>query len=444
MSDSTIVQSTQFVINELKIYTKNISVPSIDVRFIYEEINLFDSIFTPCLSGNIVIRDALGLSDMFLFDGSETIYIKISKDVESDEAIIEKTFRIYKQTNRTNTNMASEVYTLHFISEEFILSEQQKVSQAFTDQYSVAAYQILKNYLNVPSTDFGLIDNSFGIKKFIVPMLRPFDAIDWLARRSVDEQGSPNFIFFQNKLGFNFARLSSLYALPPIGTVNFNPKNITEDVVDELWGARYIKVLDQFDSIRNTRAGVYASKFVGFDAVTRSIGQLNINNVDTFQSMTHTNKTQNVGVFKNRQNKTNIEMHDSKVTYYPYSSNQGEVDYIKERDPVSIQHDDDTYRYILQRQAIVQNLLNQRVQIVLPGNFNVSSGFTVQLEMPTRSERETGQSAQDGLDSSINGKYIIIAAHHIIRQEKHEVIIEVATDSSNKDAVYEGIETQRI
>ena len=102
-------QSTQFTIKQLALVTK---VGSVDITGLYEEINLFDSVVMPCMSGNIVFRDAVGLTANLLLDGSEYIIVKITKDDLGNGTHFnyDRTFRIYKQTNRKNINQNSEMY----------------------------------------------------------------------------------------------------------------------------------------------------------------------------------------------------------------------------------------------------------------------------------------------------------------------------------------------
>lgn len=443
MSEITLRQSTQFSIKELKIITKIPGNSEIDVSGLYEEINIFDNLLNPCMSGSILIKDAIGLSEKLLFDGSEVLKIRINKSDDSDIAHINKMFRIYKQSNRQNINMTSESYILHFISDEFVFSEQQVVSQAYNTTYSTIARQILVNQLNVPvDSSSGLIEQSVGLKKVIIPNLKPIDAIEWCARKAVDVKGSPNFIFFENKLGFNFATLSTLLSAKSIGTVNFSPKNLVENITDEIWGARHVKIVSQFDFIENTRAGVYAGKFIGFDPVSRSIGQLDVSYSDNYEIMSHGNKTKNLSVIANKAGQLNTQSFNAKKTLYHFSSNRSTIDHVKANDPASINNDNDTYRYIMQRQAIFQALYSQRVQIVLPGNFNISSGLNVTLNIPKRSELDKSSSLNDQLDKSLYGKYLIVATRHIIKYDKHEVVFEAVTDSSNKDAVYQSSSQQ--
>jgi hypothetical protein len=442
MSEITLRQSTQFAIKELKILTKIPGNSAIDISGLFEEINIFDNLLNSCMSGSVLIRDAIGLSEKLMFDGSEVLKIKINKAADSEDAHINKLFRIYKQSNRQNVNMSSETYILHFISDEFIFSEQQVVSQAYNTTYSTIAKQILINQLNVPTNYFGLTEESTGLKKLIIPNLKPIEAVEWCARKAVDIKGSPNFVFFENKLGFNFVTLSTLLSARSIGTVNFSPKNLVEDISEEIWGARNVKVVSQFDFIQNTRAGVYAGKFIGFDLVSRSVGQLDVSYSDNYDIMSHGNKTKNLSVISNKNGELNTESFNSKKTLYHYSSDRSLLDHVKTNDPASINNDDDTYRYVMQRQAIFQNLYSQRVQVVLPGNFNITSGLNVILNIPKRAERDTSESSTYQLDKSLFGKYLIVATRHIIKYDKHEVVFEAVTDSSNKDAVYQSSSQQ--
>jgi hypothetical protein len=74
--------------------------------------------------------------------------------------------------------------------------------------------------------------------------------------------------------------------------------------------------------------------------------------------------------------------------------------------------------------------MSQRVQVLLPGNFELTSGVNVDLLVPKRSE---AISNEDFYDRSLYGKYLIIASHHCISPTKHEVVFEAVSDSSNKE-----------
>ena len=83
---------------------------------------------------------------------------------------------------------------------------------------------------------------------------------------------------------------------------------------------------------------------------------------------------------------------------------------------------------MFQRRAILENLIAKRLKLVMPGNFQLTSGFNVHLSAPSYAKKEKGDSNED---ISLTGKYIIIATRHIIGYNKHETIIEIASSSTN-------------
>ena len=438
MAELEVRQSTQFVIKDLKIVSK---VGEIDISGIFEEINIFDSIFNPCITGNILIKDSIGLSHILSFDGSEILKLDIGKD--EDSVKMKRAFRIYKQSDRKNLNQTSEVYVLHFVSDEFIFSEQQKVNQSYTKTYSDVAINLLTEYLNVPiNLLYGDFQNSIGIKDIVVPNLKPIEALEWCAKRAVDKSSSPSFIFFENRLGYNFTTLSSLMSKDIIANINYSPKNLkTENgIANEILGARDIKIISQYDFINNIQNGVFAGKFVGFDPITRKISEKAITFSEHYKTMNHGNKTPNLAVVENRAGAKNTEMFNSKKSLYSFGFFRKDSKYIQQNDPTSLQKDTDSFRYIFQRQAIFNNLLNQRIQVVLPGNFFISSGFMVNVMIPNHSAKTK---EDDNMDKTLYGKYLIIATRHIIKYDRHEVVFEAATDSSNEDAIYKNSQQQK-
>ena len=121
-----IKKSTEFHVNELVIVTK---IGRVDISKLFVELNIFDSMFLPVMSGNMLIQDSIGISGKLLFDGTESLLIDIGKDKDSDIARFKKAFRIYKQSDRINQNQNSETFVLHFVADELMFSDQQRINR---------------------------------------------------------------------------------------------------------------------------------------------------------------------------------------------------------------------------------------------------------------------------------------------------------------------------
>jgi len=432
MSDNASIVTTGFEIISIDVVLKNGK--EISLKGLYQEINLYDSVFSHCLTGNILITDSIGLINNLQFDGQEGILIKIGKTRE--EIIFQQSYRIHKLSNRKNINQNSEMYVLHFISDEYIFSSQQKVNQVFTNStYTQMVVQVLANYLGVKKM---VLNNSEGLHTKQMPNLSPLDTVAWISKRALDEKKSPSFLFFENRYGYNFVSLNDLIKKQepynnPI-RVTFDPKNLgeSENFNEEFYGARYISVINQYDVVDNIESGVYASTLIGFDPITRTVKTKNLSFGDHYNGRNHLNDNSNYVEFNNQKDisriaKTNLKSFDSRKLLYPVAYDRGTSKYIQNNDKNSITYAENP-DYLLERKAIMKNLMTKRVRVVVPGNFRFTTGQTVLLNLPERQEQTS-----DNKDDSLFGNYLIIGARHIITYNKHETVFDAVTDSNSAD-----------
>lgn len=424
--NSQFSSASKFVVNELSLITK---AGKFDISSMYEELNIFDSLLLPVMNGNILINDSVGLSSKLLFDGSESILIDVGKATDVDILKLKKAFRIYKQTDRKTINQTSQVYVLHFVSDEMMFSDQQLITQSYKTTYSDIVKKILVNYLKTPDNKLsGKFETTTGIRDVVIPNLKPLDAIEWCAKRSIDENRSANYVFFENNLGYNFVSLSTLLSQKELFTIKFSPKNLEQtNVVDDLLSPRNFEIINQVDKIKTTRSGVNAGTFIGFDPITRSIGVKKINYEDHYSAMKHSNPNPNYFSSINRGGEDSTQAFDSRKTVSSFGAFRRESAYIKKYDPTSISKQETQEDFIFQRKAILTNLMNKRIKMVMPGNFQLTSGFSLNLRTPDYSIRETGS---ENDDRSMSGRYLIVATRHIIGYQKHETIIELASSSN--------------
>ena len=359
---------------------------------------------------------------------------------DQDAGTFKKSFRIYKQSNRKNVNETTEIYVLHFVSEEFILSQQLKVTKTFKKTYSEVVVDILKNYLNVTNSMIAFIEPSTGIRDIVIPNKSPIDAINFCSKRAINFKKSPTFLFFENKLGYHFITTSTLISEKPVYKLNFQPKNLSGnfDKTEEIFGIRDFEVVTNHDTNKNIKSGLYAGTFIGLDLRNRIISKKQVNYGEISDINQRANRTPDIGVIYNKTGKTNIEMYNSKVVLFPMSLYARESEYVKQNYPEIINSDDDTYHYVLQRGASFRNLMQKRLKLVMPGNFDLTSGLNVEVNIPIRGLKV----GSDSLDKAISGKYLILASRHIIRFDRHETVIEVVTDSTNEDKMYVSTEDE--
>lgn len=435
----SLTDSQQYHINELAIVTK---VNKIDISGVFKELNIFDSMFMPVMSGNLFITDSLGLSSKLMFDGSEVLLVDISKTEDSEVGRLKKAFRIYKQTDRTSNSERSENYVLNFVSDELIFSDQQRINQAYRMPYMKMVERIMLDYLKIPPNNLnGVYEESSGIRDVIIPNLRPIEAIQWIARKAVNLDNSPSFVFYQNLIGYNFISLSKLLSENEIIDIKFQSKNQNKkgNALTDLSTARSFQVVSQSDAIKRTRSGVNAGTFIGFDPMTRMISRRPLSYLDHYENMKHSNPTPNFSAQINKDGILNTAMYDSRIVLDTFSTARQLSEYVKSHDPDSIAYGSRTEDYVFQRKAIFENLNSKKLKIVMPGNFQLTTGFNVNIRAPFFGEKAEGDENED---ETLSGKYLIIGSRHILKNKTHETVIETATTSSGQEFVTESTQAQ--
>jgi hypothetical protein len=248
-------------------------------------------------------------------------------------------------------------------------------------------------------------------------------------------------VFFENNLGYNYASLSTLLSQDGLFNIKFSAKNLNDTTaVNDLLSPRSYEVINQTDKIEQTRSGVNAGTFIGFDPITRSIGTKKVGFEDHYNAMKHGNKTPNLAQSTNRGGELATEAYNSKKTVSTFGANRKYSNYVKKYDPTSISKVETQEDFVFQRKAVMTNLMNKRIKLVMPGNFQLTSGFNLNMRIPDFSIKETGD--DDNEDRGLSGKYLIVATRHIIGFEKHETVLEVATTSNELGFIPQGVADQ--
>ena len=416
MSDS-IRQSSEFEIKSMVIASPKTNI-QVDIRGIFEEMNIYDSVLLNSISGNIIIVDSIGILKGFEFDGSEYLLIEMSK--VTDLFPFKAVFHIYKQSRKDILTQGSVSYQLNFISDEYTVSEQTRVAQHYETTYSNMANLILKDYLKLaPTKSKGIINPSQGIRSVIIPTMKPLDALTWCSKRALDVNDKPTFLFYENFDGYNFASITDIFKQTPLANINFTPKNLTNNLNVEFFGVRDYEVLDQFDFIENTKSGVYAKTGRFYDINNRTYKEFKTNFNQDQSGVGSANANKNTPPSKN--NIFNIrpeQAYSSKIESYFYNSKLTG----KEETPD---------KWLLQRESIMQNLFARKIRVVMAGNFLYTSGKLMNVFVPKFSVSASNDS-DSGLDKFLSGNYLIVSTKHTLRAEsrEHTTTMDLVTDST--------------
>ena len=398
------------------------------------EMSYYEDIYSFCVSGSITLRDSMGFIELLELTGNEYMEInfgKIKGATNSDDQI----FHVYKVGKRLPTgNKNDEFYTLYFCSEELYLSEQLKISKSYSGQkISDIITNILTNTLKVNSSKINVIEPTIGVYNFVVPRFKPLETISWLSTYARPTTGNgADMLFYENRNGFNFRSLQSIYKDPVYATYKYQQKNLdkklesTQDKATTVLDYEFVKT---YDMLEHTNSGVFANQLISLDPVTR---KSNITNFDYTKYQEDNDSLNGKSVLNPIPNRLGLTQNQnySAVTKVVISNpGQAQVPYIKQS-PGSVSGDTFLETSIPNRTAQLSLANFTMLKLMIPGDPGITAGAVINFDLmsikPTNTTRDK--------DKFYSGKYLVTAVRHILNDGgSYITVLEIAKDSSKTE-----------
>ena len=435
MADAALTKPGIIYPNDYTLITLTLltSVITFDVKNILVELSYNEDLFNNTASGYLMVVDSSGFIEKLQMNGNEFIRMTFGK-ADTTTNIIDKTFRIFKVAKRIPENEGNtETYSLYFCSEELLLSEQYKISKSYKGKdiaYNIK--DILTNFLKVPSKKIANIEATTGIYDFIVPNIKPFDAINWLSTYARPGPKIPgaDMVFFENKEGFNFKSIQSLsdsdnavfYNIYTYDPKNINNKNLEEEVLN----VTTYEILSSYDALGEINSGMFANKLISADILTRTKKET------SFDYLKYWNDDNTGGlnphpITNNYTNRKGDKINDTdeaclKMVFSNF--NQSNPAYTNVIKPGSVAGNIFAETYIPNRTAQLALANHTRVKMSVPGDPNLTVGVVIDFQLISKNPAEKLP------DKFYSGNYLVTAIRHIINQSEYKTVMEVAKDSS--------------
>ena len=195
------------------------------------EINIYESIYTVGLTGNISIVDDRGLFDEINFQGNERLKIVIAGMDENAEPIVNKTFIMANIATESRPDAKKAVYTFGLLEEHVYVSSAKKLRNSYRGTITDIVQNIALGELNksVDVSYTGGIPSIQSAIRVIIPNLSPITALTWLMSRATTTTGSPYFLYASmHDDNLRFGNLDTMYTQTPWNNelpYVFNPAN---------------------------------------------------------------------------------------------------------------------------------------------------------------------------------------------------------------------------
>ena len=418
------------------------------------ELNIYESIFSNTMSGDIVISDSRNLITNAPIIGAEYLMIEIatpSLDMKSESAIV-KTFRITSVEDRNIVrDQNTQVYKLKFVSQEAVIDSLQPLYYAFSGDIATIVSKIYKENIATSRTykldnngklsidtkkaELEILSETANKVKFVSPGWTPFDCINWLTKKSIPKSGKAcNFLFWETTKGFYFGSTETLFKINWLvpGKYNYAATGVrgltrgggTSTIEDKMLLIQDLKILNGLDHLENLENGYFANQLIEVDVIKKKINPIEYIHTNKFKDYSHA-ETTNPAPLYDKNVIVNSHTHKRVYTKHPgihadasnnYSERMGEI--------------------YGNRKSNLMDLNSLRLNITIYGRTDVQVGRTIYIKFPEIGPVSETDKAKSHLDEKFTGNYLITSMRHKISKSKHLMALEVVRDSqptSKKD-----------
>lgn len=271
------LRATSYFLESVIIQSPRLEEPY-DITNVIGEINLFESLNSPYITGNILLVDSSFLSSEIRFTGEETVTIKVYVD---DDYKLEREFIIYsvpKQEKSFNDNVS--VYILNIIEKHGFYSYFNRLNKAYSGYINDIIYSIYDTVL-FDQTDKAFLnydnfERPFQNIKVLANNRTPLGLCMSLAKRATNDIGEPFFLYSSLKEGPQFKSLNSLLTgnlMNPGDPFIYTQVQNSTDLKEEKRIVVDMTVGDNDNSIALAKAGALGMRYVSIDPFNKKINK---------------------------------------------------------------------------------------------------------------------------------------------------------------------------
>jgi hypothetical protein len=425
---------------------------------IVSELNIYENITRPFLTGNIVIQDDTDLLRRIKFDGTERIKVIVSYPSDEESDNITKTFIAANILNLTKINDYTTMASINLIEDIGFFDKIQKISK----HYDGTGEQIIRkividNLQRDPDTDpvdtRSLTPSHQSAFRYIIPYQTPFEAIRTILYKMTTSAGLPYFFYSTlNSDQLILTDMESIYRREPfnVNTPFVFSQMFTNNVPNIELQAFTLYSFDG-DNLDNTlllaQKGGTGIQFSNTNMTTGSNYSTHVDMYDEFQGLTQgilPEDYQQDFLFNRTfiadpsgENQAKLTEYSSVVRSsfsvsdtFPYDNLNGFNEETNQSD----------HRLKVVRDGFIEHIMKTRYKIFVPGllfltkRTDTSVGSQINIRV-FRSEIEEGpQQARLSEDEKKSGNYIILTKRHVfdIPGELHNVSMEISRLSNKR------------
>ena len=421
----------------------------IDIKGILYNFEIAEDIMSKNIVGSAIVYDMQDIRSILPIIGLERLSLKFNSpglqgyDYSEDSGVPLQIYKVDKVKKDPN-NERAQLYQIYFCSPEMYRNSTTKVSRAYAGPVEDAVKDILRNYLK--STKPFYFEPTSTNAKYVIPNLKPYDAINYLASQAKSKKFRVNagYKFFETSEAFHFRSIDSMMGLdgqfkevPPVWKFQAMITAVTEDgkqpeikdIERRLSSVIRYEFNKPVDTLDNINMGMYANKVTTHDAFNKTIKTTtyNYNELGGLQVHTEMAATQfdSVGLLYPEDGKgKGVKFSDTgkALSELPEAKTMVVSETSKVHNDYEFTPNAELLPFITHQRQVMRNM---NLSLLVYGNTKLNAGDIITFQSPLQ---KPGNMENNPYTS---GRYVIMAIKHIVNVEaqRHEMVLKCFKDS---------------
>lgn len=446
------------VLRNLTLYPSIPNAPeSIDLKEFAIEVNIYESIFSTFVTGDLVLADSLNLISKLPLIGEEFLHIDFNIPNTDEEISINRTFKINGIKEKfKSVNGNTSVYKITFSSLEMYKDLLTTLNSSFVGSATTLVDKIFSENISTPrsflntsnknpiagrsTTDVVPVENKEkseliilnspkNILKFVSNNWTPSQCIRWICSKSLADTKdyASSFLFWETTKNFYFGTLARVLREPQkfsIGKYHeFDSTQLSSrNTFDKFFIIKESKTISIFDQLENNLTGYLSSRIVDVDLFNKKYLNKDYDHISGFFKSPHSFGKNSLPAF--HPNTVRNPSKHLKVNYSTpnlftsITSNFSEL-----------------YKDVYgSRRSSLLELDQNKIEISIPGRTDIECGSLIEIEY--LENKLEGAATENLVDRTYSGYYIITSLRHRISSGQYMSHLQISKDClSGKGAI---------
>lgn len=419
----------------------------------HTEIRVFESIYIPTLTADVVIVDPENIIEKLPISGGETVHLKLRTSTFPDEpgACIQRSMVVASIINRSLDNDRQQVYTLKLASPEMMRDAANTINRAIPGEggdtnTEAIAQKIFDEHIvlegrYLPDDD----DNSLIISgsphdssiQYISNSWSPFENMQYICKKiqAADVKGN-DFFFFESNKNYYLTSIQHLilegknsyfeeysYKPPSLPLNNRQEGNYNSMKLPDYFSRiEEIEIPRTINLLEGSISGYYSSNIQAYDMFNKKFKYFTLDIHDDFNNFVSTDDNNPVprGISKDITSYTSVKLLNSYTWNNPEQS-QGVND-----DALPSHYSSDATR-----KQYINSFNDYQFLITVPGRTDIEVGRAIKLDYPQPRSKGNEDSYEE--DKVLSGMYIITEIKHKINPVSYTMTLRITKNGVGKD-----------